>query len=362
MAEKVLPHAAGCRVVTQFRADDLKAYAAGLLQAGGYSPDHAKRTADILVWANARGANSHGVLRIPRYIEMVEQGAIDPVAKPELVTQDGAIAVLEAGRAPGPSAMVTAMDAAIDIADRVNIGWCSARNITHAGAVGYFALRAVERGCIGIVMTASGPLMAYHGAKVSGLSTNPISIAAPSMGRPLLLDMSTSTVALGKIMHAKDAGTAIPSGWAIDADGAPATDPNKVATLTPLGGPKGSGLSLMIEVLSSVLIANPVIATVLGGGKGAMNGAALAIKVDAFGAPDQFANHIADLGQRLKALPKAPDTDEILLPGERGFRLSKVRMREGIPVADGTLARLASLGERLDVAPPVEIKTDGADS
>ena len=96
--------------------------------------------------------------------------------------------------------------------------------------------------------------------------------------------------------------------------------------------------------------------------KGAMNGAALAIKVDAFGAPDQFANHIADLGQRLKALPKAPDTDEILLPGERGFRLSEVRMREGIPVADGTLARLASLGERFDVAPPVEIKTDGADS
>ncbi|MGJ8582932.1 MAG: Ldh family oxidoreductase [Marinosulfonomonas sp.] len=346
--------------MTQFSADDLKAYAAGLLQAGGYSPVHAERTADILVWANARGANSHGVLRIPRYIEMVEQGLIDPVADPELVTQNGAMAVLEAARAPGPSAMVAAMDAAIDIADRVNIGWCSARNITHAGAVGYFALRAVERGCIGIVMTASGPLMAYHGAKVSGLSTNPISIAAPSRGRPLLLDMSTSTVALGKIMLAKDAGTAIPVGWAIDAQGAPATDPNQVATMTPLGGPKGSGLSLMIEVLSSVLIANPVIATVLGGGKGSMNGAALAIKVDAFGAPDQFADHIADLGQRLKALPKALDTDEILLPGERGFRLADERMRKGIPVADGTLARLASLGKRFGVTPPVEIKTDAA--
>jgi len=97
---------------------------------------------------------------------------------------------------------------------------------------------------------------------------------------------------------------------------------------------------------------------VLGGGKGAMNGAALAIKVDAFGAADQFAAQIADLGHRLKSLPKAPKTDEILLPGERGFRLSDARMREGIPVAQGTLARLADLGTRLGVAPPEEMTTN----
>lgn len=341
--------------MTLFRPDDLKSYAAALLQAGGYAPAHAERTADILVWANARGTNSHGVLRIPRYIEMVQQGTIDPTAEPEVVSQDGAMAVVEAARAPGPSAMVKAIDTAIDIASRFNIGWCSARNITHAGAVGYFALRAAERGYIAIVMTASGPLMAYHGAKVSGLSTNPISIATPSKAQPLLLDMSTSTVALGKIMHAKDAGTDIPAGWAIDAEGAPATDPAKVSTLTPLGGPKGSGLSLMIEVLSSVLIGNPVISTVLGGGKGAMNGAALAIKVEAFGAPDVFAKHIADLSHQIKGLPKAPDTDEILLPGERGFRLAQTRMHNGIPVADGTIKRLADLGERLGIPQPVAI-------
>lgn len=347
--------------MTLFRPNDLKIYAAALLQGAGYSPAHAERTADILVWANARGANSHGMLRIPRYVEMVEQGLIDPTAEPHLVTEDGAICVLEAAHAPGPSAMVKAMDAAIDIASRFNIGWCSARNITHAGAVGYFALRAAERGYIGIVMTASGPLMAYHGARVSGLSTNPISISAPSQGWPLLLDMSTSTAALGKIMHAKDAGTSIPEGWAIDAEGSPVTDPSNVATLTPLGGPKGSGLSLMIEVLSSVLISNPVISTVLGGGKGAMNGVALAIKVDAFGGPDVFAHHIADLGQRVKNLPKAPDTDEILLPGERGFRMAETRLRDGIPMASGTLQRLASLADRLGVAQPEAIETDNSE-
>lgn len=333
-------------------AQTLKDYASALLQAGGYTSAHAERTADTLVWANARGANSHGVLRIPRYIEMVETGIINPTAKPELESRDGAVAVLDADKAPGPSAMVAAMDAAIDLAETFNIGWCSARNITHAGAVGYFALRAAERGYIGIIMTASGPLMAYHGAKVSGLSTNPISISAPSTGLPLLLDMSTSTAAFGKIMHAKDAGIAIQPDWAIDADGNPVTDPKQVATLTPLGGPKGSGLSLMIEVLSSVLVANPVISTVLGGGKGAMNGVALAIKIGAFGAPEVFAGQIAALGQQLKGLPKAPGTDEILMPGERGFRLSEERMRTGIPVADGTLDRLAVLGDRLGVEQP----------
>ncbi|SIT78836.1 ureidoglycolate dehydrogenase (NAD+) [Yoonia rosea] len=339
-------------------AQTLKAYASALLQAGGYALAHAERTADALVWANARGANSHGVLRIPRYIEMVETGLINPTAEPRLESCDGAVAVLDAAKAPGPSGMVAAMDTAIDLAEKSNIGWCSARSITHAGAVGYFALRAAERGYIGIVMTASGPLMAYHGAKVSGLSTNPISISAPSTGLPLLLDMSTSTAALGKIMHAKDAGTAIPPEWAIDADGNPVTDPTQVSTLTPLGGPKGSGLSLMIEVLCSVLVANPVISTVLGGGKGAMNGAALAIKIDSFGAPDVFTNQIAELVQQLKGLPKAPGTEEILMPGERGFRLSDERMQTGIPLADGTLDRLATLGNRLGVDQPAVMQIE----
>jgi ureidoglycolate dehydrogenase (NAD+) len=341
--------------MTRFHSRDLRAYAASLLRAAGYAPEHAERTADILVWANERGAESHGVLRIPRYAEMVADGTIDPVAIPQVMSRQGAVAVIEAARAPGPSTMVAAVDTAVEIAADLGIGWCSARNITHAGAVGYFALRAAERGCLGIVMTASGPLMAYHGARVAGVSTNPIAIAVPGRGRPLLLDMSTSTVALGKIMHARDAGTAIPEGWAIDAAGAPATDPAKAVTLTPLGGAKGSGLSLMIEVLASVLVSNPAISGVLAGGKGAMNGAALAIRIDAFADRDTFAAQIAELVTGLKALPRAAGTDEILMPGERGFRLAEERVGTGIPVAQGTLDRLAAMADRLGVPAPTAL-------
>ncbi|MEJ8476124.1 Ldh family oxidoreductase [Roseibium algae] len=352
MAEQVLPIALEERVMSTLRAADLKSYAAALLTAGGFAQVHAEKTADILVWANARGADSHGVLRIPRYIEMVELGKIDPSAIPVIEKRSGSVAVLDAMNAPGAFSMTAAMDEAIDLASQFSIGWCSAQNITHAGAVGYYALQAAMRGYVGIVMTASGPLMAYHGARVSGVSTNPISIGAPSSGRPLLLDMSTSTVALGKIMFAKDAGKQIPEGWGIDANGTPVTDPQKVATVTPLGGPKGSGLSLMIEVLSSVLIGNPVISKALSGQGGSMNGVAMALNISAFSNPDSFADQIATLAASIKSLPKAEGTDAILMPGERGFLLSEARNESGIPVAEGTLKRLSTLAERFGVEAP----------
>lgn len=335
-----------------FRAHDLTDFAARLLEAAGYAPHHAARTAEILVWADARGASSHGVLRIPRYVEMVGQGLINPSAQPAVMSRQGAVAVIAADRAPGPSAMVAAMDAAVGLASDFGIGWCSARGITHAGAIGYFALRAVAAGCIGIAMTASGPLMAYHGSRVAGLSTNPIAIAVPAPGMPLLLDMSTSTVALGKIMHARDTGAAIPDTWALDETGATTTDATRAVTLTPLGGPKGSGLSLMIEVLCSLLVANPAISTALAGEAGAMNGAALALRIDRFGDPESFARHVSDLVVALGGLPRAAGTDRILMPGERGFRLAEERMAQGIPIAAGTMKRLAQAARELDLTLP----------
>ncbi|MCR8724653.1 Ldh family oxidoreductase [Frigidibacter sp. ROC022] len=341
--------------MTVLPAQTLESYARELLTAGGFAPAHAENTARVLVWANARGTDSHGVLRIPRYIDMIDEGKIDPVAVPEVERSEGAVSILEAARAPGASAMIAAMAEAIASAGRQGIGWCSARNITHAGAVGYYALEAARQGCLGIIMTASGPLMAYHGARVSGLSTNPISIAVPADPHPILLDMSTSTVALGKIMHARDAGKAIPEGWAIDKDGGAATDPNNVETLTPMSGPKGSGLSLMIEVLASVLVGNPVISEALSGRPASMNGVALAIDLRAFGDTQRFARDIAALVATLKGLPKARGVEEILMPGERGFAMSEARLRDGIPLAAGTVKRLGALAGRLGVVPPSEV-------
>ena len=222
----------------------------------------------------------------------------------------GAIVVLEADRAPGAIAMTRAMAEAIACARETHIGWCAARNITHAGAIGYFALQAAQAGFAGIVMTASGPLMAYHGARVAGVSTNPLAIAFPGNKRPpFLIDMSTSTVAMGKLLNARDSGREIPPDWGIDAQGRATTDARKVATLLPMAGPKGSGLSFMIECLCSLTVHNPIVATALEGGGSLdnpfLNGVALAIDLSAFGdaesirrEADRLGDAIADLRRR----------------------------------------------------------------
>jgi ureidoglycolate dehydrogenase (NAD+) len=269
----------------------------------------------------------------------------------------GAIVLLEADRAPGAAAMSRAMDEAIAQSRSVHVGWCAARNITHAGAVGYFALRAADAGMAGIVMTASAPMMAYYGARVSGVSTNPIAIAVPGARHaPLLLDMSTATVAMGKIMAARDAGSSIPHGWGIDEEGRDTTDPHRVATLLPVGGAKGSGLSLMIECLASLTLANPILSLALspsgipGGTR--LNGIAIALDLSAFGDLEGFRADVDQLCKAISALPPASGFESTLLPGERGDRVKSKRETEGIPLPKGTWTRLVAIAEELGVPLP----------
>jgi ureidoglycolate dehydrogenase (NAD+) len=348
--------AVGKRIVD---SEALRGFSADLLRAGGFVPDHAAQTADLLVWANLRGADSHGVLRIPRYVEMVELGIINPNAEPRLVTDFGAIAVLDADRAPGAVGMVLAADKAVSLATRSGIGWCSAKNVTHAGAVGYYAQKVAQAGMIGIVMTASKPLMIYFGSKAEGVSTNPIAIAAPTarLDRPILLDMSTAAVALGKIMAASDAGKAIPHGWGVDENGADTTDPKAVKAVLPMAGPKGSGLSLMIEILSSVLVTNSIIAPSLNGStESPFNGLVIAVDPSAFGEKADFTRDIDELCQAIKGLPPASDTGQVFLPGERGYAELDKRMQGGIPLAAGTVSRLVALATKHAVAIPTSLR------
>jgi len=340
------------------QSTDLQRFASALFQALGVAADMADEWARSLVWANLRGTDSHGVLRIPSYVDRLKQKVMNASPDMRVVQRSGAIAVLEADRAPGAVAMSRAMEEAIARAREVHIGWCAARNITHAGAVGYFALQAANAGMAGIVMSASGPMMAYHGAKVSGVSTNPLAIAFPAKNRrPLVLDMSTATVAMGKVMSARDAGQQIPMGWGLDAEGRDTTDPRKVATLVPLGGPKGSGLSFMIECLCSLAVSNPIIAPALAAGgpyeaSAFLNGVAVAVDLAAFGNLDGIRDEADRLGDLIHALPRDGSTERIYLPGERGDSILEQRLRDGIPLPQGTWSRLLAVAKELGVTPP----------
>ncbi len=338
-------------------AAELRSFAAALLHAAGVSQDMADEWAAALVWANLRGIDSHGVLRIPRYIELLGKGAINSAPAMRLERKAGAIVVLEADRAPGPVAMSRAMREAMACAREVHVGWCAARNITHAGAVGHFALQAAEAGMAGIVMTASGPMMAYHGARAAGVSTNPIALAFPAADRPpFLIDMSTSAVAMGKVLNARDANRQVPLDWGIDTDGRPTSDPRRIATLLPMSGPKGSGLSFMIECLCSLTISNPIIAQALEAGGSLdspfLNGVAIAIDLSAFGDPAAIGREATRLGAAVATLPVADDVDRIFLPGERGDSIRQERERDGIAVPAGTWSRLLAVAGKLGVRPP----------
>jgi len=338
-------------------ADALKRFVVAVFVAGGVGDVDAQIWADMLVWANLRGVESHGVLRLPHYVDALRRGGINP--QPNLVVErrSGAIAMIEGDRAPGPVALSRAMDEAMARARECHVGWCTVRNFTHGGAVGYYAQQAAHQGFAAIVMTASTPVMTYPGARVAAASTNPLAIAVPGGDHPpLMLDMSTATVSYGKILAARDAGSPIPQGWAVDSRGRPTTDPRAVAALLPLGGAKGAGLSLMIECLTSLLVANPQIAPSLrpdANGSGFWhNGVAIAIDIAAFGDAGQFGTNVDALAEAITSLPTAEGVERIYAPGERGDALMAQRLQQGVPLPMGTWRRLHAVADQLALAMP----------
>jgi ureidoglycolate dehydrogenase (NAD+) len=337
---------------------ELSAYVSSIFVAVGLLKEHADAWADMLVWANLRGTDSHGIIRIPRYIDLVKAKSINAGANIRVERKDGAAVVLEADRAPSAVAMTRAMSEAMDCARKVHVGMCAARNVTHTGAIGYFAVQAAEAGFIGIAMSASGPMMTYPGTKVPAVSSNPIAFAVPRKnGRPFLLDFSTGVVANGKIMGAKDRGEKIPVGWGLDKDGKDTTDPAAVETLLPLGGAKGAGLSFMIECMTSLLLSHPRLAPDLEswaiGDDPFLNGTVIAIDIGGFGDRERFLVEAERLGTAIAGLARAEGVSKIMLPGERGDAVRAEREASGIPIPAGTWQRIAKAAQAVGVTPPV---------
>lgn len=169
--------------------------------------------------------------------------------------------------------------------------------------------------------------------------------------------MSTAAVALGKIMAAKDAGRAIPEGWAVDADGRATTDPTRVSAVLPMAGAKGSGLSLAIELLASVLAHQPLIApALLGGRSDGFNGVVAALDPAAFGDPEAFLTAVRDIERAVHGLDPIDPGAPVLLPGERGAATARARAGSGVPLATGTADRLVRLARELgcDVPPSID--------
>jgi ureidoglycolate dehydrogenase (NAD+) len=338
---------------------DLKRFIADLLRANGARAGDADEVADGLVWANLRGIDGHGVSRLPRYLMLMGRGEIDVAAQPRLLRDRAATFILDGAHGFGPVACMQAAALAVARAKQSGVCYGLVRETTHTGAIGRYAQAIAARGCAALLMGAGQTLMAYHGARVASLGTSPIAIAVPSGSGPIVFDMATSTISNGKILQARASNELLPEGSVLTAAGEPTTDPRTAEILLPLGGPKGSGLSLMFEMLASVLAAAPIQARTLGPEKRkrhTANLAILAIDIAAFRPFAEFTHDADTLAALIRALPRQAGFDAILLPGERSARTEAERRNAGIPIPAKLWDELAGLARAHAVNMPAHRK------
>lgn len=328
---------------------NLERFVTDVFRTKGMRDDDAAVAADVLVWAELRGIPSHGVARLPRYMGAIERGRFDLTACPEIKKLAASAFLLNCAYASGAVTMMRATAEAVKIAESNGIAVGLVRQTTHTGAIGRYAEWAAERGCASIIISVGIPAMAYTGARVPSVATAPIAIGVPGDTRgPIVLDMATATVAMGRIRQALTEGKSIPEGWALDSDGKPTVDPAKAETVLPLGGPKGAGLALMFEFLTAALGAD----LTLSPKRREQNAMVIAINVTTFRPLADFTADVGGLADLIKGLPRLDGVDEILLPGERSKRTVSQRRAAGIPIAAKTWKQLGTLADALGLTLP----------
>ena len=339
-------------------AEVLTGFAHQLLTTAKVSSDKADMVARSLVAANLRGVDSHGLQLLSFYIELILMGNIDIQTDGRIVSENGACVVYDAQNGIGQWISSICSDHAIRLARAHGLGLVIARESNHFGAAAFWAQRMSAAGMIGIVMCNASPLVAPWQGKTPRFGTNPICMSVPGADR-WLLDMATTTVALGKILNAQFHGrTTIPDGWAMDAEGVPTTDTQTALSglLMPLGGYKGSGLAMMAEILCATL-GGGAMSTELGGIR--VQGQPmrtsqffLAIDVTRFMPLPEFEQRMQSLVEMVKSSNIAKGYDEILVAGDPEWRAEAQRRREGIPLSDGVWQNLTLAAEKLGVPLP----------
>jgi LDH2 family malate/lactate/ureidoglycolate dehydrogenase len=245
------------------------------------------------------------------------------------------------------------MREAIEVARQTGVAWAAVRGTVHTGAIGYYTSQAAQAGFAGIGIVAGVPNMAYEGARGAGVATSPLSIALPASKRPdFVLDMATASIALGKIAQYRARGEELPPGVAVTAAGDPTTDPAEAKIPLPVGGAKGSGMSLAFELLASGLTGNPIVAPFHAGKKGhRQNATLIAVDISAFlplGAFSQIVDETIDAITSMDPSGDAP----ILVPGARGAATAAQRAGGGVPLPQKIWDEITELAERLEIAVP----------
>lgn len=338
--------------------EDLTSWCASILQACGVDAPEARITAATLVEADQRGLASHGVVMLPLYVERIRAGSVSPTAHPSVVTDAGAVAVLDGGHGLGQVAAQEGMALAIAKARQHGVGVVVIRRAFHFGGAYAPARQAARAGLIGIAACNTRPLMPAPGGATRVVGNNPLAIAVPQEGdEPIVLDMAMSEAAMGKIRLAAASGQSIPASWATDADGRPTTDPAAAIAgmLLPAAGPKGYGLALMVDLLTGGLSGGAVGSRVQGlfGDRAVPYDCShlfLALDPSVFGTAQELRDAVAQLAGEVHDGAMVDPEARALLPGEREQR-QEVSAGATVTIDDSTLVALDALATELGLTP-----------
>lgn len=343
-------------------AEGLRNYCEKILKKNDVPDIEAEVIADSLVDANTLGIDSHGVTRLPLYLERLEKGSLAVSTEMEIVKDYGAITVFDANNGWGQYAGKIAMEHAVEKAKQYGISAVGVNNSNHFGTASYFTKLAAKEDCIGIALCNTLPIMVPWGSMEPTLGTNPISIAVPTNSHPSVLDMATSTVARGKINLAAKNEEEIPLGWAITEDGKETTDPHEALKgyLLPLG-PKGSGLAMMVDILSGVLTGSLF-------GKDIprmydddepqnIGHFFIAINIESFMDLAEFKERMDHRIEQTRNSKPQEGFQQVYMPGDIEQLKQEQRQKEGITLSQAVYDDLLNLGKKYGV--PEEILISG---
>ncbi len=342
-------------------AATLRAFLTDALRACALAEADAATAAGAMLEADLTGADAHGVFRLAGYVRQLQRGAINPKARITVVERSPSTALVDGDRGMGHVVMTYAAGLAVELARASGIGWVGARRSNHAGAGASYAAIPLAHGMVGIYGAASSVNhMAPWGGTEPLLGTNPIAVAIPAGEEaPVVLDIATSLASNGAIRTHELEGRPMPEGWVQDRkDGSPITDPRRIneGTYLPMGGYKGSGLSIIIG-----LLAGPLNGAAFGrdvrdfaappGGELNVGQFVIALDVARFVPPDRFKAEVDRHVRELASSRRLPGLEEIRVPGQGRVARRSERERNGVPLNGALLAQVDEVAQALGITP-----------
>lgn len=343
--------------------EDLKNFCKEAYRKAGVPEAEAEIVADLLIRSDLRGVETHGVTRLPIYIQRLQRGYVRKECKITVVKQRGPTAFLEAHGSMGHVVAYKSMEKAIQKAEGHGLGWVSVKDSGHFGVAGLFPMMALKKDFIGYIVSNTAPMMFPLGGKERIVGNNPLAYALPAdQCLPVVLDFSLSVVSSGKLILCRKKGEKIPLGWAVDKEGVPTEDPYEGyeggGSLAPVGGHKGYGLVLVHEMLTAVLTGGKWtkrIKSLYEEDPSKIQGTChsfMAIDPDCFIGRNQFKKEMDAYIKSIKESAKAKGVEEILVPGEPEYRTEVKFLKEGIPLPPNTVKELIVLAETLGISHP----------